>query len=72
MSDMMAVMNKGLIVEFGPSDLIYGNPKEDYTRRLIAAIPSDSVERIRERQKAREEALRKRVGAPVQTGIPQK
>jgi peptide/nickel transport system ATP-binding protein len=39
MSDMMAVMNNGTIVEFGPSENIYASPKDEYTRRLIAAIP---------------------------------
>ena len=41
MSDMMAVMNEGKIVEFGPADSIYAKPKEDYTRKLIEAIPKD-------------------------------
>ena len=41
MSDMMAVMNEGKIVEFGPADSIYSNPKENYTRRLIESIPND-------------------------------
>jgi peptide/nickel transport system ATP-binding protein len=45
MSDMMAVMNAGKFVEFGPSENIYAKPKEEYTRRLIAAIPDDSLER---------------------------
>jgi peptide/nickel transport system ATP-binding protein len=39
MADMMAVMNAGKIVEFGPSDAIYANPQNEYTRRLIDAIP---------------------------------
>jgi peptide/nickel transport system ATP-binding protein len=39
MADMMAVMNAGKIVEFGPSDRIYANPREAYTQRLIEAIP---------------------------------
>ncbi|HEY0983355.1 ABC transporter ATP-binding protein [Schlesneria sp.] len=39
MSDMMAVMNAGKIVEYGPSDDIYANPQNEYTRKLIAAIP---------------------------------
>ena len=55
-------MNKGKIVEFGPSDAIYADPKDAYTKRLIAAIPSDSIERIVERKRAREEALKKRSG----------
>jgi peptide/nickel transport system ATP-binding protein len=42
MSDMMAVMNEGKIVEFGPADSIYSNPKENYTRRLIESIPNDT------------------------------
>ena len=39
MSDMMAVMSAGKIVEYGPSDAIYANPQHEYTRKLIAAIP---------------------------------
>ena len=49
MADMMAVMNEGLIVEFGPSDNIYALPKEEYTRKLINATPRDSIEHIRQR-----------------------
>ncbi|MDX1944269.1 MAG: ABC transporter ATP-binding protein [Pirellulaceae bacterium] len=63
MADMMAVMNAGKIVEFGPSENIYAHPKEDYTRRLIAATPQDSLDRIRARQTQREAALAKRKGA---------
>ncbi|MCE9526399.1 MAG: ABC transporter ATP-binding protein [Planctomycetales bacterium] len=61
MSDMMAVMNAGKIVEFGPSENIYAHPKEDYTRRLIDATPKDSIENIKRRQQQREEALQKRL-----------
>ncbi|MEI7801859.1 MAG: ABC transporter ATP-binding protein [Bacteroidota bacterium] len=39
MSDRMVVMNKGKIEEMGLADEIYYNPKSDYTKRLIAAIP---------------------------------
>tara|TARA_B100001750_G_scaffold207824_1_gene186413 strand:+ start:4888 stop:6720 length:1833 start_codon:yes stop_codon:yes gene_type:complete len=42
MADMMAVMNGGRIVEQGPSEAIYADPAEDYTRRLIDAIPDDA------------------------------
>lgn len=55
MSDMMAVMNAGKIVEFGPSEAIYADPQQDYTRRLITAIPNDSLENIRRRQRERVE-----------------
>ncbi len=53
MSDMMAVMNAGKIVEWGPSDAIYANPQNDYTKRLISAIPNPSLDRIRQRVAAR-------------------
>jgi len=54
MSDMMAVMHDGLFVEFGPSDSIYENPREEYTQRLISATPKDTVESIRQRVTERE------------------
>ncbi len=39
MSDRMMVMNKGKIEEIGTADEVYLNPKSDYTKRLIQAIP---------------------------------
>ncbi len=39
MSDRMMVMKNGKIVEYGPADEIYKNPKTDYTKNLIASIP---------------------------------
>jgi peptide/nickel transport system ATP-binding protein len=53
MADMMAVMNAGQIVEFGPSEAIYRAPREEYTRRLIAATPNDDLEHIRQRVASR-------------------
>jgi len=47
MADMMAVMNGGKIVEFGPSEAIYRAPREEYTRRLISATPNDDLDHIR-------------------------
>jgi peptide/nickel transport system ATP-binding protein len=55
MADMMAVMNDGRIVEFGPSENIYANPREAYTRRLIEATPNDDLELIRRRVAEREQ-----------------
>jgi peptide/nickel transport system ATP-binding protein len=40
LSDRMMVMNHGEIIETGDPDAIYMNSKEDYTKRLIAAIPN--------------------------------
>ncbi|OIQ19704.1 MAG: ABC transporter ATP-binding protein [Bacteriovorax sp. MedPE-SWde] len=38
-ADEIGVMNKGQIVEYGPSEEIYQNPKDPYTQRLLGAIP---------------------------------
>ncbi|HET6424036.1 MAG TPA: ABC transporter ATP-binding protein [Planctomycetaceae bacterium] len=53
MADMMAVMNAGKIVEFGPSDRIYANPQNDYTKRLISSIPQVSLPALEARSKQR-------------------
>ncbi|MEQ8211797.1 MAG: ABC transporter ATP-binding protein [Lacipirellulaceae bacterium] len=55
MADMMAVMNKGKIVEFGPSEAIYEHPREQYTQRLISATPNDDLEHIRKLVAQREQ-----------------
>ena len=59
MSDMMAVMNAGKIVEFGPSDEIYANPSNEYTRKLIAAIPQPTMSAIERRERGRIEQRKK-------------
>jgi peptide/nickel transport system ATP-binding protein len=64
MADMMAVMQAGKIVEFGPSENIYANPKQEYTRDLIAAAPKDDLDSIRRRQEERKAALARRIGVP--------
>ena len=43
MADVMAVINEGKIVEFGPSEKIYAGPRVDYTIRLIHAMPKDDL-----------------------------
>jgi peptide/nickel transport system ATP-binding protein len=40
-------MNKGKIEEINFADEIYKNPKQDYTRKLIEAIPKGDLEDIR-------------------------
>lgn len=46
MSDRMIVMNEGKIVEQGYSDEVYENPKNEYTRKLIKAIPQGYVKPV--------------------------
>ena len=38
-SDEVLVMNQGKIVEMADAKTIYENPKEEYTKRLLSAIP---------------------------------
>ena len=39
MSDQLLVMKEGKIEEIGEADSIYNNPKKEYTKKLIEAIP---------------------------------
>lgn len=39
MSDRIAVMKEGRLVELGDADQVYRNPVSEYTRKLIEAIP---------------------------------
>lgn len=38
-SDRVMVMNKGRIVENGPTETVYVNPVSDYTKKLLNSIP---------------------------------
>lgn len=38
-SDYITVMEKGVMVEFGPAEDVFENPKHDYTKRLLEAAP---------------------------------
>lgn len=46
-SDRVAVMYLGQIVEMGTRDQIFSNPSHPYTRRLIEAVPTPDPERRR-------------------------
>jgi len=39
-SDDVAVMRSGVIVEHGPADRVLTDPRHEYTRELLAAVPS--------------------------------
>ena len=50
-SDRIAVMHFGKIVEIGPAEEIYQNPVHDYTKSLLSAIPQPDPESERSRKR---------------------
>ena len=69
MADHVLVMNKGRDVEHGPLREVFHHPKDDYTRKLLAAVPrlgemtgTDKPKRAPAQARAEEEAEK---AAPV-------
>jgi oligopeptide transport system ATP-binding protein len=52
-SDRIAVMRQGEIVESGPAEEVYTSPKEEYTRALLASVPVPDPERMKLRKEER-------------------
>ncbi|MFI0807867.1 dipeptide ABC transporter ATP-binding protein [Streptomyces echinatus] len=61
-SDRVAVMRRGRLVEYGPADEVYDSPREPYTRQLLAAVPALDPELAARRRAARRE--------PAAAGLP--
>ncbi|MFF5112095.1 hypothetical protein [Streptosporangium sp. NPDC000509] len=38
-SDIVAVMHRGRLVEMGATEDVVGSPRDDYTRSLLEAVP---------------------------------
>ncbi|MFT3799533.1 ABC transporter ATP-binding protein [Microbacterium sp.] len=53
LADRIVVMHHGKLVEEGSTDEILRHPKEDYTKRLISAIPVPDPDAQRERRETR-------------------
>lgn len=49
-SDRIAVMHHGKLVETGDTEALFTNPQNDYTQRLLSAIPVPDPVKERERQ----------------------
>ena len=63
MSDRIAVMNRGQLVEIGPAEEVYTNPKDDYTKALLSAVPIPDPRAMKERK-----ALRRKLRSALAEG----
>ncbi len=52
-SDRIAVMHNGKIVEQGEADQVCERPRDDYTKKLLAAVPIPDPRESRERRRSR-------------------
>ena len=50
MSDHIAVMKDGMILETGAADDVYEHPKHEYTKALLTAVPVPDPRRMKERR----------------------
>jgi ABC-type oligopeptide transport system ATPase subunit len=50
MSDRIAVMNRGKLVELGPAEEVYGQPKDAYTQALLSAVPVPDPRAMKQRK----------------------
>ena len=64
MSDRIAVMNRGKLVEVGAAEEVYTNPTHEYTKALLAAVPVPDPRRMKERKKERRK-LKHALAEPV-------
>jgi oligopeptide transport system ATP-binding protein len=64
MSDRIAVMNKGKIVEEGEAESVYSDPKNEYTKALLAAVPVPDPRKMQIRREERRK-LKSALAEPV-------
>ncbi len=56
MSDRIAVMQAGKLVEEGPAEEVYETPQQDYTKKLLTSVPVPDPRRMRARKAERRRA----------------
>jgi oligopeptide transport system ATP-binding protein len=66
MSDRIAVMNQGKLVEIGSAEQVYSNPKDEYTKALFTAVPVPDPRRQRERKAERARLKLERITADAE------
>jgi ABC-type oligopeptide transport system ATPase subunit len=64
MSDRIAVMNRGRIVETGDAETVYTQAQDDYTKALLAAVPIPDPHKMRARREERRK-LKDALAEPV-------
>ena len=68
-ADRVCVMKDGEIVEQGPVEAIFGNPRHDYTRKLLAAEPTGTADPVPEDAETMVETRDLKVWFPIQRGL---
>jgi len=53
MSDRIAVMNRGKLVELGPAEEVYARPQDTYTQALLSAVPVPDPRAMKQRKAER-------------------
>ncbi|MFP8966110.1 nickel ABC transporter ATP-binding protein NikE [Pokkaliibacter sp. CJK22405] len=56
-ADRVCVLNKGKLVEEAPAKTIFAMPQDDYTRKLVAAVPNPDIRLLNEDSVPHRQAL---------------